>query len=480
MQKNRTLILAGALLATSPAAAQADREGAQRLLDAFETYLGRPGLAAQSSVSVEPAGDSYRVSIDLEAVARPLAHFGIELIASDVSFLTAPQLDGTWHVSDWPTSMSVEVKLPGQADAYRAEGVISEGIYDPDLQLFTTLTQTIASTTSQSSGPDNTSNTSQGEQRTEMTAVAVDDGVADVRVRQAVAGITTEDEFVLPGEAGAASTSTFRFSSRVQSADVDIRMNSLRSRTGAELWAFLVAHPSLARIEEAQGQLKSLLSAFLPVFGSIEQSGSARGITVATDFSSFAVDRIGGRLLLSGLVAGGSASTKMEVAGISLPKAIAPAWASGPIPTDFDIELLVSGYNFDAPVRQLIRDFDLSNEFPIDPAHVQSAFTHALAKDGLQVALAPSSIATPLVKVHFDGRMTVTGPAPVGRFNVRATGLDDAFEALQAAGSSDQRAAQVLATVSMAQAPGKPGPDGCTEWLVETRSDGSVTVNGRL
>ncbi|MDQ3654180.1 MAG: hypothetical protein M3457_03750, partial [Chloroflexota bacterium] len=457
------LVVAGTLVASSPVAAAADQVGADRLREALEAYLGRPGPADPSAVSVQPTGESYRVSIDPKLLLRPLAQFGIELSVSELSFLTAPQPDGTWRVSEWPTSLAMELKLLGETTAYRAEGIFSDGIYDPRLRLFTTYSQTNGSVTSNSNGPTGRSETRQGEQRVDSTAVAVDEGVADIRGRQTIADMAADNELLFPDEATGITSST-KVSYRVQSLEDEFRMDAVRSRMLADLWAFLVSHPTRARMAVDQSELKSLLAEFLPVFTRLEDSGTARGITVDTDLGSFAVDRIGWTLGLNGIVADGSVLARLEVEGISRPDGLAPAWSSGLIPTEFGSELSVTGYDFAAPVRQLIRDFDLNKDVPIAPAVLQGAFANVLPDEGLKVTLAPSRIATPLMNIDLSGEMNVIGPAATGRVDIRATGLVAAIEAVQAAGPNDQQAAQVLAVLSSAQILGRPDPDGFTSW----------------
>ena len=105
--KSFVLVIAATLVASSSDAAPVNQAGAERLREALETFLSRPGPADERAVFVKPAGESYRVSIDAERLLKPLEQYGLELTFSEVSFSAAPQPDGTWRVGDWPKSLSL-------------------------------------------------------------------------------------------------------------------------------------------------------------------------------------------------------------------------------------------------------------------------------------------------------------------------------------------------------------------------------------
>ena len=103
-------------------AAEATAEEARRLVDVFHRYVGMPRAGQADHVRAEPQGEAYRVSIDFDVLASPLAPLGFTLEAAEVSFLTKPLPDGTWAVSEFMLPNPMTIAMPGQTMTYRLGG----------------------------------------------------------------------------------------------------------------------------------------------------------------------------------------------------------------------------------------------------------------------------------------------------------------------------------------------------------------------
>lgn len=122
--------LAGAALCALNAGAAAAKdlpatpEGAQKLNAFFATYLGAPRAGAPLPYKVTPEGSDYLVSVDLAALAAPLATAGFSSDPATFTTKLIEQDDGAWRVEsgDAPPSPPIRraARPPSPSPAIRA------------------------------------------------------------------------------------------------------------------------------------------------------------------------------------------------------------------------------------------------------------------------------------------------------------------------------------------------------------------------
>ncbi|WP_292156994.1 hypothetical protein [Mesorhizobium sp.] len=84
------------------------------------------------------------------------------------------------------------------------------------------------------------------------------------------------------------------------------------------------------------------------------------------------------------------------------------------------------------------------------------------------------------IEVAMEGEMTFPGMKPEANVTIDIAGYDKIVESLQTAAKSEPEAAQYFPVVLAVKGFGKTLPDGRLEWVINTKADGSVTVNGAM
>lgn len=468
------------MLAGSPAhAVEATTEEAQRLVGEFHRYVGTPRAGQADHVRVVPEGEAYRVTIDFDQLASPLQSLGFTLDSAELSFLTRPQGDATWRVTDLSLTSPLTIRMASQTLTYRWEGIQFEGTYDPALASFTKFAQTIASTSSEVRGADGTSTSRIGEQVVEGTTTAVGDGTVNSEFAQTMSNLVAEETITLPAsDPKEPAPLPLEFAYSIESGAFDISLEGFDMPGLLKLWAYAVERAQEDSPSIDQQVLKTMLGELLPLFTELDEGLALAGLNVVTPLGDFGMESIDFRITLPGLLAESGLAMSIAASGPTYPAETMPAWAKDLAPTEIALGFEVSGFDLDAPARHLLAAYDADRDPPLQDSDLANAAMLTLPADGATLAVPPSRFDGPILDVAFEGAMTLSLPTPTGTFNVTASGVTEAIAALN--GAADPMASQALAFLSAVQLFGSAKEDGSMEFVVVMKDDGSITVNDQV
>lgn len=471
----RSCLTALPLLALTGAAALAEAptpEGAARLTEAFQTYLGKtPGV-----VNVQIAGDGYEVRLD----AGP---FMAKMPAEEGSAAMTPLVmqvsdngDGTWNVAQ-DQALELSINAPGALAMKLAVGsMVSEGVFDQNLMAFTTSKTTFTDltvdetvTTPDAPGMNVTYAIERGEFLT--TGVAGAAGGVDVTTTGTMTGLS--EVFGMPM---APDMPPMDIKLTAESYDLTSVAEGLQPAGVYGLLAFFVAHPSEAEMTADQDALRAALTAALPVFGHMTSTGTIKAISAETPMGPAALASLGIEVEANGVVKDGMVREAFTLDGLSLPEGLVPPWAADLVPKHSTIDAKLSGFDLAGPAGMLIAAFDLTKPEPIDPS-IQDALLSALMPGGtVDITLAPGDVTSTAFKLAFEGAMQA-GPMmiPTGTAKISLTGYDAIMAALQAA--PPEIGQQIGPGLAMAQGIARPEGEALV-WEIDASTPGQILVNG--
>ncbi|MBI2718186.1 MAG: hypothetical protein HY245_09660 [Rhizobiales bacterium] len=455
-------------------AAPATPEGAEKILASMQIYFGKaPGV-----ITVRPAGEAYDLTIDLAPLLAKIPAKEGKATMSPLVMKLADQGGGKWQVSqDMPWSFTMNV--PGQIElTFKADKLASTGVFDANLMAFTSSTTDITgmvldeTVTTQAEGPTHIAYAIAG-MHYESAATAAGDGAVDGTMHTTMTGIA--ETFSVPGGAGAPPV---QVSVTMASGSQDGTMKGARTRSVADLLAWFVAHSSSDQIKPAQEELRSLLRAVLPVFGTVSGSGSVQNVAVSTPMGPLSIAKAGYELSMNGVASDGQFREKLTVGGLAIPPGLVPSWAEPAVPTDFTFDFGVSGFDLAAPAKIILDKFDLAKDKPLTPDLEQPLLTALLPKGVVTITLGPSLIASKIAAVGAEGSMTA-GPAtiPAGAATVTLKGIDELM-ALVGSAPPAMGLQQLTAMLVVAKGMAKPAANGGVEWKIESTPTGGVLING--
>jgi hypothetical protein len=475
MKSSAALLALGFVLSSAiPAWAQATPEEAQRLTNLFQAYFGaEPGV-----VTVTPSGPAYAARIDLMPLIGKIGAPGLSASVTPIDLTLTPKGSGKWQV-DQNQQLSAAVKVDGQFDMKAQVGAIAgTGIFDEALGTFaSTATEFRAIAIEQTITEQN----QQARSTYTLASLKVESantgagGNVDGTQTQSYAGFRQMTSIPAAAD-GSAPARDFTVSSpegRQAISYSGVRMHALN-----DLLAWAVAHASQEKLVSGQAELKDKLRAALPVFGRVWGETTMKDLAVNSIAGSFGVVQLGVSAELNGIVAEGRLREKSTFTGLRMPPELVPPWAAGLVPSNFTVDVNVSGFDLAAPAAMIIDRFDLAKDPPL-PAGFENELIPALMPTGSVImGLGPSEILAALYHLTAEGSMTA-GPVapPQGKALVKLKGLDETMSALQAA-PAEMGMQQIGPVLLLVKGLGKQGPDGYLSWEIESTPDGSVIVNG--
>ncbi len=463
------------------AAASATPEEAQRLQGLFERYAGKPAPGAPGAVTVTPAGDSYRVDVDLARLMAPLDAFGIKIVATGpYTTVLTPRDDGAWRVRNdgFP---ALAFSKDDQTTTLKYEGYSVDGVFDPKLEAMREQTSTLSGLT----GGTESALVSNQQRYTaritgRQTARDAGDGSVTMESHQAAADVAYALTMQGHPAAGDPPATPFAVTATLPTASSDTALSHVSTASLLDLWAFLVAHPSKPEIRANGESLKAILRAILAPGPLASLKGELGKLAVTTPIGVFAVDRIAEVLDLGGDGTTQTARFGLHYAGLSFPADHLPPWAAKLVPTALDLDLAVGPLHLHDGLRKAVAEADFSADPPLTDAQA-TAVAHAVADPAaFAVTLQPSTLKSPLMSVTARGsaRMDATG-APISDLTVTASGLDDALDALNGSAQDDPTAAQAAAMLALAKQTAVATGPGTYSWTVEAAPGRPATVNGK-
>ncbi|MER8505594.1 hypothetical protein [Mesorhizobium sp. M0199] len=149
------------------------------------------------------------------------------------------------------------------------------------------------------------------------------------------------------------------------------------------------------------------------------------------------------------------------------------------LPTDIDLNFGGANIDLDSMAKKTIETLDFSKDPPLPADFGNQISADFLAKTPKAI-LGHSTIKNGNIEIAMEGEMTFPGKKPRADVTIDITGYDKIVETLQTAAKTDPQAAQYFTGALAIKGFGKTLPDGRLEWVINTKADGSVTVNGAM
>ena len=197
------ILLAGTALGCPAFALQANTDGAKKLTDVFETYLGKPAPGKPGAVTVVPEGEGYRVTLSLAALAAPVANGVFNIEGGNVVFSATEQADGNWHVvSNEP--LQATIKVGPQVQTIQFDGVKFDGVFNPKLAAFVTSTAGFQKGVHNVVSPEATATASYAELNYKTASAASGADAVSTKFDESIKDFREDMTFTVPQKDGAA------------------------------------------------------------------------------------------------------------------------------------------------------------------------------------------------------------------------------------------------------------------------------------
>jgi hypothetical protein len=478
MLKHKTLAALTLLCLTSTAWAQSTQPATQpeadRIKAAVEKYIGKtPGV-----LSVQPKGDSYEMTVDSSALLKQIPSLTAEI--SKFVYSLKPMADKKWEVaSDGP--LTAKLKLPdGQSNIYSAERIVSKGIFDEVNQV--TLSSDFQATNFTSDG-DQTDPTTGISTKIKMKIASmagttkgtvVSPGVVDMQQEITTTG-TTQD-INLSGLAEISLPPTLL--SITSTKDIyTVDLKSARTTGLFQMVAWFIAHPEEKLIKADQQGLKAAIKGALPLWEKLNTKTTLEGMKVASSIGTFDLKKLAVDFNMTGLGKNAGIQVVTDMQGVGLPQGILPIWANELAPTEFKLDIAVSGWDAETGMAHVLDKLDVQKDPPISNEEWAVAATK-FAPSPIKITVNPSQIGSGLSTIAYSGAFTYAAEKTSGEMTVTQTGFDALFEKVQAAAATDPTAQQLAQGLIGAKGLGKADGKGGYSWVIAVGEDGKTLVNG--
>lgn len=469
-----------AMLAGTGAFAQAapavTPEGARQLTQALATYLSQ--AAVDSGVlAVEPQGQDYKITIAPQKAIDAIKSPDHTASVDPVTVLVRPSADGTWAVStkSFP-GFSYSSKGPDGVSTMKVEPVPYDFQcqYDTRIAACLTGTGTIGKLSMTSSSPisNGVASYSGGMFKTESKPAGTD-AVTTTMTEQ----LRDLDETVSLHGTGSTPPMDIRF--QTGPIDATLQSDAMKGRGLLDLEALLLRHATAGTMVQGQAEVKAALTALLPLWDNLSGSTTLHDVKVTTPFGAGSASSLSETVGFTGLSKNGGMTFKLGFDGLALPTALMPGWVVPLLPGSADINLKVAGLDLDALSREAITSADAANP-DIFPADAQGRLMAILASTVTTVTIDPSRITAPGLDLAMSGALTIAGMKPTGTVRLEAKHFEEAVSTLQSAAATNPDVQQAMLVLVAAKGLAHTLPDGRTEWVVEAKQDGSISVNNTM
>lgn len=460
-------------------AAGATPERAGAVKHSLESYFGK----VNGFITVTPANDAYDLKVDLAPVITRLKMQNGKIDVSPMVMKLVDQGGGKWLVTQ-DTPMRVSVQMPNVLMLEMTMGSLkSTGVFDEALATYSRsstevtdlhIDETVYNTTGPTAGQPLHVTYDLKSFRQETTSTVTAPGVADFAIKGT--GAEAKETFNTPPSA---SMPSFVIQAQGMALTQDFTLKGLHSRAIADLLKFIVAHVTEPKIGKYQGELKTLMSAALPVFESLGGTSGIEQLTIGTPMGAVTAARASVDATLNGVVEKGQLRETVKVADLVLPAGLVPSFAAGLVPKSFALDFQVRDYNLAAAAKLALEKVDFDADPPTSPEVVQQLLQKLLPGGTVTFSTSPSSLSADAYTISIDGSLAA-GPTttnPQGQAVVTATGVDKVIDILKAA-PPEMGWGQGVGVLVVAKGLAKTGGDGSLSWKIETTPNGSATVNG--
>lgn len=486
-----TLVLgAPARAQTAPVASAGSQvpkvsEGVAALRRTLEAYLTAvPFERGILRLDTDPAGQ--RLTIDPAPVLTDL--LGSVVRFRPLRVLLAERADGNWDVSsDDAIDAEASPTLNGQTQSflYRQDSQSFRGVFSPALATFTQGEARASGTRSEQRDAQSTSLSTIDAVQLTTSASPNPAGGADIEFQQTYDGYRQAMTFQIPEAEG---TPFQRFDLEVGAGAVRSEGRAEGARTVAirDLYALVLRHaealeadPKAALAGPFGAELKTALREILPLWTNLTGSASADTLRVSSLYGQLTMAEARQDVRVSGIGAEAGFDIDMAVSKLGIESAFLPPWTATLLPQDIRFGFAMSGVDLAAPAEIALREIDFAKDPPLSPdAQARIAATFDPTK--LRSLLKPSLVRAQDYDIAFSGAFQFAGAKPEARVAVDVGGFDRAVATLQAAAATQPDLFQAVGILQFAKGIGRPREDGRLEWIVDAKSDGSVSVNGTM
>lgn len=480
----RVLPFLAILAFATPAFTQTvDEAGAGRITESLARYFGSSAFD-KDMVKVSVDGDSYRLVVDFDAIAALVPkEAALSLDMDPFTLDLKPQADGTFAVAGilFPNG-SAEFQIPAteqmpsmrsRAEWSTESGTFS-GIFDPALATFSKATGSYRGLKTMSRDDVQKVAVSVGSGSLDATAVKSTGSGVDFTSTQTA--IDLSEILTMAFAPGGAQTDVTILTPKITAYS---NATGLQSKSILDLVAFGVAHADQDKIASDQAELKRLMLAALPLWGTMKGGYDVTDLSVQTQVGLFRAANVGTDISADGVSRNGSIDYDVSVSGLAVPSGMLPAWSAPLVPTDVSLNFGVRNLNSEGPARLFIDAVDFDRQPPISPEVEQRILADFMASPPTFV-MGRSVIRNTDTEIVVSGEMPFSGGKPELTATVEVTGYDKAVAALQSAATSEPMAQQVFPFALAAKGFAKTLPDGRLQWVVDLKADGSFLVNGSM
>ena len=474
----RILPLAFALALSAPAFAQTvDSQGAKQLSDDLARYFGKQAFdKGVLKVSVE--GDAYKIALDIKALVNAVPEQ--KLLKFDMApyaLMVKPRSDGSWDVSS-NFSQGASFEFDGPEGRQSMEFTIKDGkltsVYDPALAAFTNATSSLAGMTMTSRDAKQQAEASTGAGTATVVATKSANGGVDFTATQKVSDFVETIKVNDPDNG-----MNFPLTLKTPELSVDATGKGVRTKPLLDLLAFAVANEDEAKLKANQAELKSLMLAALPIWQRVDGNYGFKDFIVESPIGEFGAKQFSTAFGMDGVSQNGKVDYTIKATGLTIPHQTLPQWTVPLLPTDIDLNFGGANIDLDTMAKKAIEAFDLNKEPPLSDEFGKALVADFKAKNP-KVVIGHSTVKNGDIEVALEGEMTFPGEKPDATVTIDVAGYDKIVDALKEGAKSDEQMAQAFPFALAVKGFGKTLPDGRLEWMINTKADGSVTVNGAM
>lgn len=474
----RILPLAFALVLSVPAFAQTvDNQGAKELSDNLARYFGKQAFdKGVLKVSVE--GDAYKIALDIKALVNALPEQ--KLLKFDMApyaLRVKPRSDGSWDVSS-NFSQGASFEFDGPQGRQSMDFTIKDGkltsVYDPALAAFTNATSSLAGMTMTSREAKQQADVSTGAGTATVTATKSANGGVDFAATQKLADFVETIKVNDPDNG-----MNFPLTLKTPELSVDANGKGVRTKPLLDLLAFAVANEDEAKLKANQAELKSLMLAALPIWQRVDGNYGFKDFIVESPIGEFGAKQFSTAFGMDGVSQNGKVDYTIKASGLTIPHQTLPEWTVPLLPTDIDLNFGGANIDLDTMAKKAIEAFDLNKNPPLSDEFGKALVADFKAKNP-KVTIGHSTLKNGDIELAMEGEMTFPGEKPDATLTVDVAGYDKIVDALKEGAKSDEQMAQAFPFALAVKGFGRTLPDGRLEWVINTKADGSVAVNGAM
>ncbi|CDX27787.1 conserved exported hypothetical protein [Mesorhizobium plurifarium] len=475
----RILPLAFALALSAPALAQTvDDQGAKKLTDDLAHYFGRQGFDI-GLLKITADGDAYKLAFDFKPLVALLAKqdsFKFDVTPYDMR--VKPRQDGQWDVSA-DTSLNGSLDFKGPEGPQHMDFSVSNnkfaGIYDPSLAAFVSATGSMDAMTMKTREPKQEADVSAGAGTATITSTKSASGGIDFTLAEKILNFAEVVKINDP-ERG------LNFPVTLNAPELSVNANGkgVRTKPLMDLLAFAVANEDEAKLKANQAELKSRLLAALPVWERIDGTYAFKDFAMESPVGKWGAKQLNMASGMDGVSQSGKINYGIKASGLTIPRQLLPAWTAPLVPTDIDLNFGGANIDLDTMAKKAIEAFDLNKNPPLSEEFGKALVADFKAKNP-KVVIGHSTVKSGDIEVAMEGEMTFPGgEKPDATVTVDVAGYDKIVDALKEGAKSDEQMAQAFPFALAVKGFGRTLPDGRLEWVINTKADGSVAVNGAM